>query len=328
MKKLSVVSLLLTFAIMVGMGAASSFDIQLSTDAVSSCPCTANIIKVDVQNMYQSADTIEFELDLPADWSGFVQPDIMLGSGDSETITVYITPAKESDSGSYPVVLYVESVITGNEISRTINVEVLKCHYISIDLAETYREVCQESDEGRVFGVVLKNDGKLEETFRLSSDVGWVVFSDSSVEVAGGAEKTVQLILNPPEGLLGMQIINLVAKSETSYAQAEDGIQVDIKNCFDFEATLTPANGGVEVSDTGETGAAASETGTGETGEGETGLPSISTGGEEATPGENGGVTGAVTGAAEGDEQPWGSMIVAVIIIIVILVIIYIVVKG
>ena len=154
MKKSFFITFAFSFAILMGLGAASSFDIQLSSDSISSCPCTPNTVKVDVQNLYRDADTIKFSLELPEGWSGFVQPDVMLGSGDSETIPVYITPTPCGiEPGKYTATLAAESVMTGDEVPGTITIETLRCHYVSMDLGETYRDICQENGEGRVFGV-------------------------------------------------------------------------------------------------------------------------------------------------------------------------------
>ena len=308
MKKLSLMFALITFAILAGTGAAASFDMQLSTDSVSSCPCTPNEVKVDVTNLYRDVDTIEFSLELPDGWSGFVQPDVMLGSGDSETIPVYITPSCDPESKTYTATLKAESIRTGNEMARAISIDILKCYFVSIDLEETYRDVCQESDEGKVFNVNIKNEGKSDEVFQLSTDTKWAVFSDSSVPISSGEEKTVQLMLDPPEDLAGVQSVILAAESASSYAKTSEEIEINIENCYGFKAKLTPA-------EKGET----SETGTGD-------LPSVSIG-EPEPEGDNG--SDVITGMAGSEEgqYPWRSMVLAVIIIIVVLLIIYIIVK-
>ena len=110
MKQSFLIAFAFTFMVLVGLGSATSFDAQLSDDSVSSCPCTPNSIKVDVENLYRDADTIYMSLELPAGWSGFVQPDVMLGSGDSETIPVYVTPTPcDIEPQSYDIILDIES---------------------------------------------------------------------------------------------------------------------------------------------------------------------------------------------------------------------------
>jgi len=316
MKQSFVVSFALAFIVLMGLGSASSFGIQLSADSVSSCPGTANTIKASVDNLYRSADTIYMSLELPAGWSGFVQPDVMLGSGESETIPVYVTPTPcSAGPGTHTVVLNAESAMTGDEFSSTIEVETMKCHFVSIDLGETYRDVCQENGQGKVFGVVISNEGKFEETFELSTDTEWARFSDSSIVLDGGEGITVDLMLDPPESVSGIHAIMISASSDISYAAAAETVQVNIKNCYDFEASLTPAG---DVTGPNETGEPAGDQGE---------PPSVSIAEPSETGAGNGeGITGA---AAAGEEAyPWESMIVAVIIVIVVLLIIYIVVRG
>lgn len=322
MKQSLLLAFALTFMVLVGLGSASSFDVTLSDRSVSSCPGTANTIKADIENMYRDADTIYLSLELPAGWSGFVQPDVTLGSGDSETIPVYITPTPcSTGAGTFTATLNAESALTGDEISRTIDIETIKCHYVSLDIGDTYRDICQENGEGKTIGVVIKNEGKFEETFRLSTDTDWARFSDSSITLDGGDERTVQLNLDPPESVSGLQAMALSAASDASYAAASDTLQLNIRNCFDFEASLTPAEtvspgAGQQVSAPNDSG-----------------LPSVSI----AQPNEIGqpndsdsGMLPGFTGAfvTEDEAYPWESMIIAVIIVIVVLLIIYIVVRG
>jgi hypothetical protein len=233
----------------------------------------------------------------------------MLGSGESGTITVYFTPDCGCEPGTYSVVLNAESVITGNEVSRTIAVETIKCHYVSVDTGETYKRLCQENGDGRIFDVDIGNEGKFNEVFVLSTDKDWAIFSDTSILVNGGDSRSVQVIMNPPEGLEGPQHILLEAESESSYAYDSEPVTVDIMNCYDFEARLTPGTQG----DAGQE-------------------PDVSVGEPDETNGTDGdadggmdGMTGAVTG--DGQEFVWETMIVSIIIIIVVLVIIYIIVK-
>jgi uncharacterized membrane protein len=321
MKQSLLLAFALTFMVLVGLGSASSFDIQLSDQSVSSCPGTANTIKVGIENMYRDADTIYLSLELPAGWSGFVQPDVTLGSGDSETIPVYITPTPcNAGAGTFTATLNAESAMTGDEVSKAIEIETIKCHYVSIDIGDTYRDICQENGEGKTIGVVIKNEGKFEEAFRLSTDTEWARFSDSSIVLDGGEERTVQLNMEPPEEVSGLQAIVVSAASDSSYAAVSDTLQMNIRNCFDFEASLTPA----------ETATPSEPSTPSEPGD----LPSVSI----AEPNEVGqpndsdsGLLPGLTGAfvSEGDEEyPWESMIVAVIIVIVVLLIIYIVVRG
>jgi len=318
MKQSLLVSFALTFMVLVGLGSASSFNIQLSAPSVSSCPCTANTIKADIENLYRDADTFYLSLELPDEWSGFVQPDIMLGSGESETVPIYITPSPCGiDPQTYRATLVAVSAITGDEISGIIDIETFKCHYISIDLGETYRDVCQENVEGKIFGVVLKNEGKFKETFSLSTDTEWAHFSDSSVELKGNEEQNVNLIIEPPEGMAGIHSIQLSVISDSSCASAGETVNVNIRNCYDFEAMLSPAGSDKDMSTSAPN---------------DSNLPSVSISEPlqpdiSAEPSQPSDITGSLV-AEDSNKYPWESMVVAVIIIIVVLLIIYIVIRG
>ena len=310
MKKLFAISMMLSFALLVGSAAASSFDFSLSADYVSSCPCTPNEVKIDVQNLYQKADTISLELDLPDGWGrnqGFVEPEIMLGSGESGTVTLYITPPCDSGVGTHKAVVTATSAMTGNEVSKTLDIETMKCHYVSLSTDETYIELCQEGINDNSVEVVVENQGKSSESFMLSTNRDWATFSDSTLEIEAGGSRVVNLVLDP-EGLDGTNAVTIKAQSETSYAEDSEQLNINVENCFGFEARLTPSEKGTE------TGASSP--------------PSVSIG-ENVKQDSTGGMENdsGLTGMATLQEQSWEAMIVAIIIVIVVLAIIYILVK-
>lgn len=302
MKKLFALSFALALAVLVSNGSASSFDVQLQTSEISSCPCTPNAVRADVQNLYKSADTIRLSLDLPSGWSGFVQPDVTLGSGDSESIPAYITPPCCSEPGEYSIPLNARSVTTGNEVSMTINIEVMKCYFISLDMDKTYTDICQESGE-TAMDVRVKNEGKFDDKVSFSTDTPWARVSDSSLAIPAGEERTVSVLIDPPDGLHGLDAIKLTAKSESSYARAVQEIHTNIKDCYGFDAILTPSEKGVPV-------AAASAA-----------QPST------AQPASQSNASPSITGMAASGLRSWETIIVALIIIVVILILIYLAVK-
>jgi hypothetical protein len=308
-------------AVLVAPATASSFDVRVRDSSVSSCPCTANTVKVDIENMYKSADTFYLSLDLPSGWDSsqaFVQPDLMLSSGDSETIPVYITMPCMKDPGLFRVVLNVESSATNNEISREIPVQNLKCFFVSMDIDETYRELCLENGEGKTFDVTIENEGKKAESYILSTDKAWAVFSDSSVELDSGESRTIRLTLDMPDDSEGMQTINLHVHSEDSYAQDKEQIRVNVEDCYAFEASLLPS----EVQGDGQEDGEQNDSGQGsQNGQSDGTDDGSSSDGDQNVSGD--GITGQLTGG----EYPWETMIVSIIIIIVVLAIIYIIVK-
>ncbi|RLI96360.1 MAG: hypothetical protein DRO99_04565 [Candidatus Aenigmatarchaeota archaeon] len=303
--KIALLSLMLAFAVIMSPAYASSFDVSLYDNSLSSCPCSAIEVRADVDNMYKSADTIKLWLELPSGWTGsqaFVQKDVMLGSGESETIPVYITPPCNSGEGTYDVILHAKSSITGNEIVRKITVETLKCHFVNLDLGETYRDVCQENDDDRIFDVTVKNEGKFSETFNMKTSVDWAFFSDSTITLSPGEERTLELSLETPEEN-GVYNVLIMAESSSSYASAAQEVQLNVKDCYNFDAQLLPED--------------YRSVGTNDSGSAETPNQSGNT------------VTSGITGMVTGDEEgySWEAILIAVIMIVIVLAIIYIIVK-
>ena len=334
MKITLVITILLVIGVCAGSASATTFSMEAVEDYASSCPCTAIEFRVEFTNLYQKADTFRLSLDLPIGWStnqAFVQPDIMLDTGESETIPVYVTPPCDAKVGVNQITLNARSALTANELSKSLNVETMKCYFASIDTDTTYRDVCLESDDGKTFDIKVMNEGKFVESYRLTSDVSWAMFSDSSVSIEPGREKSVSVVLNPPEGMTGVQSVILYADSLTSYSSTSEEIFLDIKDCFDFSASLTPTTPNTAVVDQQPQGSSiidlvqAGENGvttqSGDTGNGYS--PALTDSNDSGDQ-----ITGQATNATgTGTINAWERMIVALIIIIVVLVIIYIIVK-
>ncbi len=216
----------------------TDFSFTLSYDKVSGCPGYAIPIDAVITNNDDVTHTYFLSLEMPQGWetpdNGFIQPDITLASGESQTITFWVNPPPV-EPGKYTVKVKAKN---GGEISKTLEVEVLRCHDVKIEVEETM-EVCENAEFAYVIN--LSNRGKEQEEFELVVTGSWgeELFREDILLGAGEEREVTANITSPGEN----GKITAAVASRTSYAKDEDYTNLFVKKCYDFDASLTPAEG-------------------------------------------------------------------------------------
>jgi uncharacterized membrane protein len=257
MEKLKFVPLLLFLFILVAAQPAQALpniDMRVSTnevpqDSVSSCPdsiISSDVLKVTITNNGESTDTLLLSLDW-IDNSGFILPDITLASGESREIEpLWLTVPFSMEPGTYAARIEAESTLTGETENVDVKVNVLRCRSVDLSVTENFQETCTELTEPVQYSVTVTNNGKWDESFQLTADMDWVIFSDSTVYLLPGESKAVTVTATPPEGLEGSQKITLTASptdSRFAYIRDTENLFLDIKDCYKFSAAITPSEG-------------------------------------------------------------------------------------
>ena len=93
----------------------ASLDITVATAQV--CPCdivSSSEVTVKVMNYGSETDTYYMSMELPAGWSGFIEPELTLASGETATVNpVWITPSCLIEPGKYTITVVAESASSG-----------------------------------------------------------------------------------------------------------------------------------------------------------------------------------------------------------------------
>ncbi len=228
---------------------AQSLELQVDTgqqpgNSISVCPdSVVNSIRLDVTNLGTQTDTIGMTLDWPSDL-GFIKPFVTLASGESARISPFwLTIPYNMEPGVYHAKVTAESSMTGDEVSRDIEIEVMKCHAVFVVSDDNFRTSCRESEEPAAYDIIIGNEGKWPETFELSASAEWAEFSSDSVSVDAGATVPVSLVLNPPAGMSsGTHTVFITARSTESYAVDTASVELEISDCMEFSSSIDPLN--------------------------------------------------------------------------------------
>lgn len=238
MRKSLILAVLFTLfvAILVPNASAYNIGMELSVQKVSGCPSYAIPVNLTITNNDDVTHTYILSLGLPQGWkfvdNGFIQPDIMLVSGKSKIITFWINPPTVKPD-VYSVIVKAKN--GGEEASRNLEVEVLRCHDVSIEVDETI-EICEETDFKYTFGIT--NNGKEAEEFEITISRSWdEKFFKETLTIGSGETGEISVNATSPEE---SGRITVKAESKESYAKDEKQTQVNVKKCYDLDAGLQP----------------------------------------------------------------------------------------
>lgn len=209
--------------------------LALSSEKVSGCPGNAIPVVLTITNADDVTHTYFLSLEMPEGWespdNGFIQPDITLSSGETDSLTFFVNPPAV-DPGVYSLRVRAKN---GEEAYKDLDVEVLQCHYVSVH-AEDMINICEETDFKYSFSV--SNAGKEAEEFGITVSGSWGedLYKDTLTIGSGGTEEIEIDVTSPTED----GKITVKAESTESYAKTEKVTELDVKKCFDFDASIEP----------------------------------------------------------------------------------------
>jgi hypothetical protein len=228
---------------------AANFELTVFPNEVSVCPCSAitpQHISVSVKNLHHSTDSYTFTLTVPAGWNSQIQKDITLASGEEGSLDLFLVNVGcNVPPGVYTATVGAKSVTTGQTLEETLSIEVLLCKGAELSVVDDHKEVCFEELVPVIYDMVIKNLGKFEETFQLSSSVEWTGFSEAGLTLGAGENKSFSVVLNPVGLPVGLQTVSIYARSTDPrsplyYTPLSEILEVDVKDCYDFTADIQP----------------------------------------------------------------------------------------
>ncbi len=219
--------------------AASNIGMALSAERVSGCPGFAIPLELLISNNDDATHTYSLSLGMPQGWkapdNGFMQPDVVLAAGESRKVTFWVNPPIVAP-GVHAVRVMAKAGV--DEDFRNLEIEVLRCHDVSLDVPPTI-DMCAESEFQYTFSVA--NNGKEAEEFEIFVAGSWgPALREGSLLIEAGKKKDVAFkIVAPAES----GRVAVTAKSKSSYAAAERSTLLNVKKCYDFDASVVPTEG-------------------------------------------------------------------------------------
>jgi len=230
--KLVILSTLITLSI--GITAASPADLSMFPEKSSARIDSFTSYEVEIENTGPARDVYTLSSSDVSTIS-IAPTEVELDPGQTEVVNVWYNPETQMEAGEYSFDIIAESRATGETYSTKGIVEVIREHDVSLEVSDS-QTACLE--ERAAYQVDVSNNGLQKETFQLSSDVG--EFSRSEVTLEDGETQTVEYYLtsdDPRE-----ETVNVVAASETSYAQDIQSVNFQAATCYASDVSISPQN--------------------------------------------------------------------------------------
>ena len=243
MRKSLMLAALFTLFVAILVPNVSAYNIGMEVIPIhgSVCPSDTLSFVVTLTNYDDVTHTYSVFLKAPNGWSGLPDPhggvppslEKTLASGEKKSLNVYATPPISEKPGKYSLKIVAEG---GNErVEQPLTIELLRCHDVLIEVDEII-EICEETDFKYSFEVT--NNGKEAEEFEVTISRSWdEKFFKESVMIGSGETGEISVNATSPEE---SGRITVKAESKESYAKDEKQTQVNVKKCYDLDASLQP----------------------------------------------------------------------------------------
>jgi uncharacterized membrane protein len=212
----------------------SCHDISLTTQVNELSVCSGNSASyvLNLRNDGQWEDTFDLEVSGEAGpWSSLSRNSVSLVPGESEQISVLVTPPR-NNVGVYSLAVSATSQSAGVVVAQSLTITSRSCYDFDMVASENYVSFCDNS-EAKV-PVTVTNSGSENNVYSLDLDgTGWSVLDRDSISVPAGASGTFNLVLTPGFGDVGTSVFNIEAEAATGDTSDSVTINANVLTCRD-----------------------------------------------------------------------------------------------
>ncbi len=175
------------------------FTVRLSTDDLTVEPGTSMPVAVEIKN--EGAEKEEFEISLEGldyEWTAIPVPTVKIDSEEQVVERFFVKPARDSNSaaGTYPFVVKVRSLDSGESKTIQCSLTIQSFHHLSIDL-NPRKSAVTPLNKITAFEATVMNLGNTEQSLQIFvSDVDDAMayeIEEESLTLAPGQQKTVNI---------------------------------------------------------------------------------------------------------------------------------------
>ena len=161
------------------------------------------------------------------DWYSLSHESVDLKSGEAKTVYLFITPQPSERD------LYLGKVLVGN-VSSNFKLNIIKEHKITASIPDITSCICEEGQTV----LIVNNMGKYSENinlFLLPQGLQVVSSDIQSFTIEPNETKEIPIRIEPLcESKEAIYPIQILLKSENSYASSLVSLNIEKKNCFDW----------------------------------------------------------------------------------------------
>lgn len=185
-----------------------SFTVQLAEATYPVEPGSSAAVAVEVKNLGSQAETFELSVEgVDQHWAAVPVPSFTVEAGETVVERIFLKPPRESEStaGTYPFLVTVRSLDSGDSKVAQGTLDVKPYYHLSIDVSPRKAAV-SPFRKSATFEVTVMSLGNVEQTLSLhASDIDdefAYEFSESQITLGAGQQQTVELTTLRTKGQL------------------------------------------------------------------------------------------------------------------------------
>lgn len=229
--KTVIAAILLT--LIAGTAAASPANIDIFPSQSSTRIDHFTEFEVTVENSGPVKDTYELTSSNPSEL-GIAPSEVTLEPGQEETVNAWYDPQIDKEEGTYTFSVTATSRASGQSYSDSAQISVIKEHKVDVQVDSASKTGCL--GENVEYRITVTNNGIQQESFDLETDRGSL--SVNSVDLEDGETQNVTLVLSSDSPV--ERNFNVIAESQSSYAQDIQNIDFAAERCWASEVSVTP----------------------------------------------------------------------------------------
>lgn len=182
-----------------------SFSVRIAADLVSVEAGATVPLGIEIANRSDESDRFELEIEgLDPDWTAVPVPTFGVDPRDIQSEKVFFKPPRVSESlaGTYPFVLKVRSLVTGELRTAQGVLEIKPYHHLTMEVSPK-KGVYSSTRKANVFHATVMNLGNTEHTLQLFAtdpeDALAYEFDQNQVVLGPGQTRTIEITAKPTE---------------------------------------------------------------------------------------------------------------------------------
>ena len=182
-----------------------SFSVRIASDLVSVEAGATVPLAIEIANRSDEQDRFEMEIEgLDPDWTAVPVPTFSVDPRDIQTEKIFFKPPRvsESLSGTFPFVVKVRSLISGEQRTAQGILEIKPYHHLTMELSPK-KGVYSSVTKTNQFHATIMNLGNTEHTLQLFAsdpeDALAYEFSNEQMSIGPGQTKTIVVSVKPTE---------------------------------------------------------------------------------------------------------------------------------
>jgi hypothetical protein len=182
-----------------------SFSVRIASDLVSVEAGATVPLGIEIANRSDDSDRFEMEIEgLDPDWTAVPVPTFSADPRDIQTEKIFFKPPRvsESLSGTYPFVVKVRSLNSGEQRTAQGVLEIKPYHHLTMEISPK-KGVISPFKKSNAFRATIMNLGNAEHTLQFVAsdpeDALAYEFEEEQVKIGPGQTKTVQIVAKPSE---------------------------------------------------------------------------------------------------------------------------------